>query len=328
MRRRWWGALAASLVVGPLGPGSAVAGEAPSVATQELTVRHQPADEVASPVIVDGLAPETVLTVRAVGFSPDTSGSVAQCTQGQGRRCTNALGVRFDDLGSATFQYLVTDEIAGAPESGLRCRLGQPRCAIEVRAGSQVSVVETVFVDRVPPPGRLQVTPSEGLEPGEEVRITVEDLRPGAELAVAVCADPSTSGPRCGAPGPEAALTVGPEGGAVARLILDVDEVGTDRVACGRRVRCRVVATSDEAGVRVTPMALSFRGAAGADYAWPRVAAGLLVAVALLLVAWHLLHTTSWRPPGEADASTIDDAELADLDQEAARFTEEHSHPS
>ena len=43
----------------------------------------------------------------------------------------------------------------------------------------------------------------------------------------------------------------------------------------------------------------------------------------LLAVAVWLVRSTDWRPPREADSSALDDAELADLDREAALF-EEH----
>jgi hypothetical protein len=303
------------------GVGSAAAaqpGEAEPVPTAELSVEYRPAAEIQVTPLIDELAPGTVLVVRALGFEADTTGSVRQCVEGRGRRCENLQSVRFDEKGAASFQYLVTDEVAAAEGPDERCRLGQARCTIELRSGRRVMAVESVFVDAAPPVARLTVTGVAGT--GGSVDVLVEGLPPAVPLSVTVCAAPATSGPRCGAPGPEVAVTSGADGTARLELALDGAVVGEDRVACGRRVRCTVVATSPDAGVRVVPATLGFAAAPGAGYDPTRVIVGLAAAAVLLLAAAWLVTITDWRPPREADASSIDEADYADLDAEAARY--------
>jgi hypothetical protein len=235
------------------------------------------------------------------------------------RRCGSRISVRFDGNGAASFQFLVSDQIGARGGGEGRCRLDQPRCSLEIRAGDRVTDVETVFVDEVPPPGRLVVEPRTGLRVGDTVSVTAIGLAPGSAISVTVCALPARTS-RCGEPGPVMALTVGTDGTATDDLVLAVTEVGTDRVACGRRATCQLVVSSDDIGVRAPPVRLSFAGAPGADYEPARVLGGVLVAIVLLAAAWWLVRSTDWRPPPEADGSPIDDAAFADLDLEAELF--------
>lgn len=291
----------------------------PVATTRALTVTYQPDDEISESVDIDQLAPETVLTIYAFGFDLDTTGSVQQCLQAQERRCRNRLPVRFDESGTATIQYLVTDEVARSVDETERCRLGGSRCTIEITSDHRTTVVESVFVDKLPPPGRLDVSPTDNLQLGDKVTVKASGLPAGAAVRVMVCADPSINS-RCGAPGPVDELTVGPDGTADTEMTLRAGAVGTDRVACGRQVTCRLVATSDQLGVRAPPVLLSFNKITGADYVAGRVIIGLAVALALLVYAGWLLRSTSWAAPAEADSSAIDDAEFADLDLEVDRF--------
>ena len=284
----------------------------PEVATRSVDIVYRPPDEIVAPVIVDQLDPTTVLTVRAFRFESDATGSAQQCTEGAQKVCRNLRPVRFDADGMADFQYLVTD--------GGGCRLADDRCTIELRVDDVVSVVDTVFVDVAPPPGRLTVTPHNGLRPGETVTVIAEGFVSDVTLNLAVCAAPSTSGRRCGAPGPDLDVVTNSDGRATVDFALDIQEVGVDRVACGRRVACSLVVTSDETAVRALPVRLYFDDGPGAVYNGRRAAAGLAIAVALLLVATRLVRTTSWTPPPEADGQAIDDADFADLDREAEEF--------
>ncbi len=291
---------------------SAQSDEPPMVGRETLVVRYQ-AGENLEPLFLDELAPETLLTVMASGFDPDTTGVIHQCVEGSSRQCRNRLPVRFDDLGAATLQYLVTNEIEP-------CRLAGERCTIELSTSGKVSVVETVFIDKAPPPGRLEVAPRHGLLVGDTVTVTARGFGPAAELTVMVCAVPSISGPRCGAPAPEVSLTIGRDGTGHAELVLDVSRVGSEGVACGRQVTCRVVVQSDQRGVRARAVALSFTASPGADYDTNRVILGLLGALGLAMVAAWLIASTDWRPPTESDATAMDEADYADLDLEAAQF--------
>ena len=317
------GVIAALVVIGSGGSAvSAQDGPAPGVATDSLTIGHRPAEELAAPQVIDELEPETVLTVHALGFERNTTGSIQQCLSGSQRRCENRLAVRFDDRGSAMFQYLITNRFSLATEDLEPCRLGGDRCTIELRAGDKLSIIDTVFIDEAPPPGRVDVSPRDRLSVGDTVTVTASGLAPGADLTVMVCATPSTRGSRCGAPGPVVPLTIGSDGTAETQLSLDVAKVGADGVACGRRVGCRIVVASDDVGIRANHVNLSFLDAPGADYVTTRLVIGLAAALGLALAAVWLVRTTDWQPPPEADSTAIDEAEFADLDAEAAEFDE------
>jgi len=313
-------ALAAVVGVGASAPSQP--DEPTPVATDTLVIGYQPESDLASALMIDALEPATVLTIHATGFDSDVTGTIRQCVQGNARRCQNTLEVRFDHRGAATFQYLVTEDIGEGGGEGEPCRLGADRCTIELSVGDKVSVIDTFFGDEAPPPGRLRVAPRGDLLVGDTVTLSASRFPPGAELTVMICAAPSTSGPRCGAPGPEIPLTIGSDGTAEADLTLDVTEVGSDRVACGRRVGCRVVVASDQLAVRASPVPLSFAESPGADYATPRVVIGVTVSLVLALVAVWLVRSTDWDPPRESDSTLIDEAEFADLDLEAAMFDE------
>ena len=295
------------------------------VVTADLDVTYQPEDERTSSIIVDALAPSTVLTIGAHNLEADTTGTVRQCVDGARHRCGNRLAVRSDSSGRATFQYLVTAEaVADGDEP---CRLDGPRCTIELTVGAASIVVDTVFVDEAPPPGRLEVTPHRDLEVGDTVTITATGFPPGVDLGATVCVAPATTGNRCGAPAPVIPMTVGPDGRASARMTLDVAEVGADRVACGREATCRVVVSSDRSFARARPVALTFRSAPSARYSTGRLLFGLAAASALLVTAGFLIRSGDWNPPTEADASSIDDAAFADLDAEAEAFIEPGRRP-
>ncbi len=322
--------VAVILAVGTSWAASTVAAAGPPddpapVATAELEVTYQPEDERTSSVILDTLAPSTVLTIRAHNLESDTTGTVRQCVEGARQRCGNRLAVRSDSSGRASFQYLVTAEaVAGGDDA---CRLDGPRCTIELAVGDAFITVDTVFVDEAPPPGRLDVSPRRDLEVGDTVTVTATGFPPGVDLEATVCVAPATTGHRCGPPAPVIPMTVGADGGASARMTLDVAAVGADRVACGRQTICRVVVSSDQAFARARPVGLSFRPTPSARYSTGRLIFGLAAASALLVTAGFLIRSGEWSPPTEADASSIDDAAFADLDAEAEAFVEPGRRP-
>lgn len=315
--------LFAGLALGLAAP--AAAGQGSSVGAGELTIRYQPEEEVTVVDVIDELAPETVLTVRAFGFAPDTTGTVTQCVATDVRGCRNSLPVRYDSAGSATFQYLISNEIDDEASAGEGCRVGGNRCTIELRSGAKRSVVETVFVDAVPPLGQIALEPASDLVEGETVELTLTGFPAEAELTALVCAKPATSGSRCGAPGLDVPLTIGNDGSATAAVVLEVTEVGSDGVACDRRTACQVVVSSDEVGVRAMPVRIDFAEGTGAEYVTSQVAVGVGLALGFLVLAWWLVRRTNWDPPAEADSTAIDEAEFADLDLEAELFEERES---
>jgi hypothetical protein len=306
------GVVVAAIIV--LGVAAGAQEGAPGVATRTIDVVHRPADELVAPMIVDQLEPTTVLTIRAALFDKNATGNVRQCTTGEQRVCRNSIPVRFDGTGAANFQYLIT--------KGSGCRLVDDRCTIEIRAGQTLSVIDTVFVDVAPPPGLITVTPQRGLLVGDTVTVAARNFPSGANLTLMICAAPSTSGPRCGSPGPVVAFSTDSEGAGSAVVRLTVPEVGADRVACGRQTLCTLVVSSESVGVRALPVSLLFDDAQGATYDTSRVAVGILAALAFALVAASLARSGDWTPPPEGGGRAIDDADYADLDIEADRFDE------
>lgn len=194
------------------------------------------------------------------------------------------------------------------------------RCTIELRVGESLTIIDTVFVDKAPPPGRIAVSPSRDLLPGDTVTVAVSGFAGEVSLNLMVCAAPSTRGARCGAPGPDLALLTNADGAASVEIVLDIHEVGANRIACGRRVACTMVVTSDDAVARALPVTLTFNDAPGATYEAGRVTIAIVAALALLVVAIWLARSTNWTPPRDADGRAIDDADYADLDLEAERF--------
>jgi len=299
-----------------LGVSSAGAQEGETVPTVEVTVDSRSDDKGGTPAFVDGLAPTTVLRIRADRFPADTTGSLRQCVYGDTRMCANAQPVRFDGSGRADVQFLVEDE-AVAPEI---CGPGGPRCTVEIRAGRDEAVIEVLFGATAPQPGRLDVSPRTGLDQGDRVTVRVTGLPADVALVATVCAAPAQRGDRCGAPAPEIPLVTDASGAAEATMVLDITRVGADGVACGRRTRCQVVVMSDDVTVRAPVVVLDLAGVPGPSYDTGRLIVGLLTAIGLMAVAVVLIRVTDWNPPGEADASAIDDVDFADLDAEAAEF--------
>lgn len=307
-----WSTVAALAAV-PLTASPALAqSDEPEVATLEVTLVYEDPDEIVAPVIIDRLDPTTLLTIDASGYEPDTTGSIRQCTAGAARECRSPLAVRFDDTGRAVFQYLVTDQGA--------CRLADDRCTLELTVGRRSTVVDTVFVDAAPPPGRIEVVPNRDLHVGDVVDVRASGFAPGATLTATICVAPATSGPRCGAPAPTLALVADTDGAASGRLALDVAAVGSSRVACARISQCHVVIADDGVGVRAPPVPLDFSGRPGAAYDGSRVIVGIALAFAVLAAAAWVMIRADWSPPAEADGTAIDDAAYADLDLEIERF--------
>lgn len=297
-------------------------------ATVRFDVAFVPDDERTEPLVVDELAARTVLTIAATAFEPDTTGVIRHCVEDDTRSCHDELPVRFDGEGRAEFQYLVRFDAGSTPDGDRTCDSASVRCTIEIEAASTTTVIDAVFFDETPPPGLLDVTPRGALRPGDAVTVTAGRFPPGASLSVTVCAAPSTSGARCGAPGPVVALTIGADGTAAAGFTLDVDEVGRDRVACGRRTDCRLVVISDRPDAWARPVPLALGEAPGADYDRTRLTLGLGAALALILAAGWLTLRGDWSPPSESDGSAIDDVAFADLDAEAAAQDPTEETPS
>jgi hypothetical protein len=267
--------------------------------------------------VADQLAAGTVLRVRVAGFDPYAAALVEQCALHVSPQCGNAIPVQFDANGVARFQYLVTDDFAGGRPVPGGCRADAAPCTIVVRTidGGRRGEIQTVFVDAIAPPGRIDVTPSHGLSlDGETVTVEVHGYPPGVTVTAILCAAPSATGPRCGAPGSTAELVVGSDGSGRTELLVEPGRVGTVRASCSRGDDCGISVASDEVFARAPVVPISFAAPPGADYDPTRLALGLALAALLVAISAWLILRTDWSAVGEAAAPTIDDAEYADLD--------------
>lgn len=266
--------------------------------------------------VLDELQPNTVLRVRARGFEPFASAFARQCLLAPRHRCGNPIAVQFDAEGTASFQYLVSDDFV-TPRKEAVCRATTAPCSIVVEStdGADRAERQTIFHDSVPPPGRIRVHPASGLVDGDEVTVRVENYPPGARLQAMLCAPPAATGSdRCGEPGPTAPLTVGPDGAGRTTLTIMSGPVGSDRVPCGRGRVCGVSVASATVFTGAPVVRVTFAAPPGAGYDPARLAVGLGVAALLLGIATWLVRRTDWSPIGEEAAPEIDDAEYADLD--------------
>jgi hypothetical protein len=225
--------------------------------------------------------------------------------------------VQFDQNGRAQFQYLITDDFVAARPIDDGCQADAAPCTIVVRArgSDRRGEIQTVFTDAVPPPGRIAVTPSRRLSlDGQTVTVEVHGYPPGETVTAMLCVAPDATGPRCGEPGPTAPLVVGPDGTGSTQLRIDPGPVGAQRLQCARGDDCGVSVASAEVFARAPVVPISFAPPPGADYDPTRLALGIGLAVALIVIAAWLILRTDWSPIGEAAAPEIDDAEYADLD--------------
>ncbi|MDQ1534577.1 MAG: hypothetical protein QOF28_2338 [Actinomycetota bacterium] len=299
-------------LIGPAGSADA--------ATLRPEVTIEADDETSFPksyAVVDRLAPDTVLQMRVVGFEPFERAIAEQCASHDLTRCGNRVPVQFDEGGVARFQYLVNDAFLDSEQISGACRFDATPCSIVVRAleSGTHAKIQTVFIDTVPSPGQIAVTPAHELSlDGETVTVEVENYPPGAELTATLCGAPDVFGARCGEPGPTARLVVGSDGSGHTRLVIKPGAVGTDRVRCFRGDDCGVSVASETVFARAPVVPISFAAPPGSEYDTNRLAIGLAVAVLLAAIAAGLIRRTDWSAVGEAAAPEIDDADYADLD--------------
>ncbi len=235
--------------------------------------------------VADRLQPGTVLSVIAHGFEPFEPGTAEQCAPTISARCFNQIPVQFDEDGVARFQYLVSPDFQNGAAPAGRCRVGTAPCTIVVRSidRERWGQLQTIFGEAAPPPGRITVTPADGLSlDGQTVTVTVRDYPPGATVRAMLCAAPAATLDRCGRPGPEAPLVVGPNGTGSTELLIEPGDVGAARASCTRGSDCGIAVASRDVFTRAPAVPISFAGRAGADYDPTRLALGLAGAAILL----------------------------------------------
>jgi len=232
---------------------------------------------VAGPTI-DELDDGDVLTVQLTDGTPSAAGTVRQCTVTVTgfERCVNRFPVQFGAEGEATFQYQLVDP--GGCD-------GVAACVVVVGddQGERLAYAFTVFGGPAPPPPEVTLDPPGPYEPGDDVRVEVSSLLPGAMIRAAFCA-----------------TTCGPSTAATA----DGAGMAAVRVTVGRRCGgCGIVVV---AGASSSLVPVSFVPPPSADYAAPRLVAGLAGAAVFLLLARRIVTGVDWRPPSEAQVPDVD----------------------
>jgi Neocarzinostatin family len=317
-------------------PIVSVAGKA-SRATDDATVRLSPRsrDDDRFPSTydaIDALEPGMVLRVRAEDFAEYAEGIAAQCVhRANAVECGNAFPVQFDADGKAFFQYEVRDDFHANAVAGGRCHADAARCTLVVHDEQRntTAVIDTVFHDRLPEPGKIRVTPSSGVADGQTVTVAVTGYPAGAQVNAMLCAAPDATGSgRCGAPGPTTPLLVGPDGTGTSKLVVKEGPVGSQRIPCGRDAVCGISVASADVFTRAPVVPVSFASPGGAVYDRNRVAIGLALAIVLIGLAIWFLRRTDWSPVGEVAAPEIDDADYADLDAIIAALPSEDDEPA
>jgi hypothetical protein len=300
------------------GPGEGSAHqETPSTAPADQTSGEAGAPVTAGPVAVeagpdvvlsagaiaarplDRLPGKAVLRLTATGFEPATSGQVAQClaTLEGFRSCANPFPVQFDGNGAARVQYLITDRVQATGA----CGASDPPCVVVVSDGDGAvrASVLTVFGDPAPPAGRVTVEPRSGLSGDDIVTVRASGFPPDRPLVAAQCPATAAAG---GCDGSIAGRT-GPDGAAVLQLVVRSGD--RNGFSCGAGSPCAITVV---AGAAVPPVAtpLSFAAGPTARYEPRRLAAGLGLALLLLVLSAWVVRATDWRGPAEAATPEMD----------------------
>lgn len=261
--------------------------------------------------VVDALPARSVLRITATGFEPNARGLVEQCTVAG---CANSFPVLFDDDGRARFQYFVSDAFARQLDPTSKCRASEPPCVVQLRSNEEAAFLTTVFHDRAPEPRRVTVDPIRGgLVEGAAIQVSVEGFVPGERVQAMLCAAPATHGSEwCGAPGPVAPFTVGPDGTGRTALVIATGRVGSAGASCGRGDPCAIVVANARSAVPGAVLPVAFAAGRAARYNATRALTGLAIAIVLFALATFLARTTDWRKPTEADTPDLDQAVWAD----------------
>ncbi len=232
--------------------------------------------------VVDHLVDGDVLDVTVTDGVPGARGTVRQCVRTTGglTNCVNTFPVQFGDGGDARFQYELVDTARCGPAGS--CVL-----VVDDAARTRRAVAYTVFGAPAPPAPVVAITPARPAEEGDEVRVIITALTPGATVQVGYCT------PDCERFNE---VVADPLGLATTSLT-----IGPDCARCGIAVL---------GGALDSLIAVPFAPPPQPGYDVTRLTVGLLVGMAMIGAAWRIVVTVDWSPPSEAATPDLNTAEL------------------
>jgi len=234
-----------------------------------------------SPVL-DRLVDGDVLDVTVTDGAPGARGTVRQCVRslsGVGS-CVNAFPMQFGDRGDARFQYRIVDTGRCGPAA--TCVL-----VIDNAGATRRAIAHTVFGGPAPPAPIVAIRPARLVEEGDEVRVIIGALTPGAVVQVGYCSPGCSQFNR---------VVADPLGLATTSVVIEAD--------CAR---CGIAVIG---GAYDSLTAVPFAPPPQPGYDASRLTVGLLVGAALLVAAWRIVAAVDWSPPSEAATPDLDAAEL------------------
>jgi hypothetical protein len=268
-----------------------------------VTMEAAKPDRFSAYLPIGGLAPGSVIRVRAQGFDAFEQGRIDQCVTELGRlpACSASLPVQFDELGWADFLFAVSGDFA--PDG---CRARGPACTLRLtgtRSGHEATQ-QVVLIDELVV-GKVTATPSRGVAEGQSVEVSVMGFPAGAPAIALLCAPPGLYDPRrCSSPAPRSSFVI--DGAGMGRTTLVAAATGS----CRARQRCAVTVIVGNGFVAAAPAPISFSLGPGVAYDVSRVAPGVAIAVLLVVIALGLAAKTDWTKPTEAATPALDAADL------------------
>jgi hypothetical protein len=266
-------------------PTTIVPPVAPVVAVHVVAGRHA----LAPPPVLDRVVDGDVVDVTASGFFADATGEVMVCrpegAHARSSTCGRGYPVRTDGRGRARFQYQLLHVAACGRDDG---------CTLVVDVDEVQGVARLVVGDEGPVPARVAAASSS--RGRDTVEVDVTGAVPGHTAAVLQCPARATATTACHRAGRP--MLVRPDGTAHTTVPL----------APSTR---RLVVVDGTGIVVAPPVTLRALRSPIVHYDPARVAAGILLAIALAALAIALVRATDWRPPAEAATPDLDQVSLA-----------------
>jgi hypothetical protein len=237
----------------------------------------------------------------------ERDGELRQCPQGTVRStdCGTAVPVPAPLDGVAQFLAPVAENLVSG-RGEIDC--STQTCALVLFDAGDDGVVASlplVFGHAATAP-TIELSRDGPFEDGDAVGVRLAEFPPGEEIVITQCTPPGPAdSSRCGAPAPEVAAVIGPEGEVAVQFRIHLGPVGAARDECRRAEPCAIAVL--DTSVAAAPVAISLAGTPSSDVPDRRVLLGLGAAAVLVGVAVLLILRGDWKDP---DGDPFDDVEL------------------